>query len=71
MMPKVEEEDDESDNDDSQTPTIKRFKKSSRKLVMKIDSKKGSSVDLMVSQLPKGIHEVKEEVQEENKPTKE
>ena len=47
-MPKVEEEDDESDNDESLTPTTKRIRKSSRKLnMMKIDSKKGSSVDLV------------------------
>ena len=48
MMPKVDEEDEESDNDESLTPTTKRIRKSSRKLnIMKIDSKKSSNIDLV------------------------
>lgn len=48
MMPKVDEEDEESDNDESLTPTTKRIRKSSRKLnIMKIDSKKSSNKDLV------------------------
>ena len=48
MMPKVDEEDEESDNDESLTPTTRRIRKSSRKLnIMKIDSKKSSNIDLV------------------------
>lgn len=59
VMPKVDEEDEESDEDSISVVGKKKGKKSSKRLVlqtsMQIDSKKESNIDL-ISQLPKGIH---------------
>jgi hypothetical protein len=45
VMPKVDEEDEESDNE-SHTPG-KKVKKSSKKVIMLIESKKASGVDMV------------------------